>query len=206
MADLVSVHEGLVTVSCKHHYGSFWLTAELDSARSQEEADLMVADPPLYLAVRLADMLGFDLVKREGDGGGRDPWRHSGRDPKLQDPRHLARHQAQGAVHQVVYESETPSLPVSVCTTPGEPDLYCQTTVIARGTLPVSTETKPTEESSMNVQKMIRELLESQGCTILETKGIWYVTTPEGKVWDMTVPLGKADTPSSNGPGVPPTG
>ena len=40
----------------------------------------------------------------------------------------------------------------------------------------------------MNINQMIRDLLESKGCRIEEDVGIWTVTTPAGKKWDFTNP------------------
>ncbi len=41
----------------------------------------------------------------------------------------------------------------------------------------------------MNIKDMILELLKSNGCTIEESSGILFVETPEGKTWDMSVPM-----------------
>jgi len=44
---------------------------------------------------------------------------------------------------------------------------------------------------SMDINKGIRELLESKGCKIKEEVGIWTVETPEGETWDFTTPQKK---------------
>jgi hypothetical protein len=40
----------------------------------------------------------------------------------------------------------------------------------------------------MNVRKMIRDKLESEGCRIVEEVGIWTATTPAGELWNFTRP------------------
>lgn len=40
----------------------------------------------------------------------------------------------------------------------------------------------------MNIQNMIRDELESEGCRIVEEVGIWTVTTPTGELWNFTRP------------------
>jgi hypothetical protein len=42
---------------------------------------------------------------------------------------------------------------------------------------------------SLNVREEIFALLESKGCRLQQQVGILYVTTPDGEVWDMTVPM-----------------
>lgn len=42
----------------------------------------------------------------------------------------------------------------------------------------------------MNVRKRVYDLLTvHMGCDISERSGIWFITTPHGVEWDMTVPL-----------------
>ena len=41
----------------------------------------------------------------------------------------------------------------------------------------------------MDINKLLHDTLAAKGCTIETSYGIWYVTTPEGDVWDMTVPM-----------------
>jgi hypothetical protein len=42
----------------------------------------------------------------------------------------------------------------------------------------------------MNIRDMIYHLLTVlQKCKVQEVVGIWYVTTPQGEKWDMTVPM-----------------
>lgn len=41
----------------------------------------------------------------------------------------------------------------------------------------------------MDVNKLLGDALTNAGCKIETINGIWYVTTPEGRVWDMTVPI-----------------
>lgn len=46
---------------------------------------------------------------------------------------------------------------------------------------------------AVNVYEEIKGHLEDLGCTIWEgAPGIWYVKTPAGKVWDMTIPQVRA--------------
>lgn len=40
----------------------------------------------------------------------------------------------------------------------------------------------------MDVKQALYEWLTSRGCTFYEEVGILFVTTPDGVVWDMTVP------------------
>ncbi|REK56645.1 MAG: hypothetical protein DWQ49_09755 [Bacteroidetes bacterium] len=40
----------------------------------------------------------------------------------------------------------------------------------------------------MNVELLLKHYLEGNECSIEEVNGIWYITTPDGEVWDMTVP------------------
>lgn len=40
----------------------------------------------------------------------------------------------------------------------------------------------------MDINKMIRDKLESEGCRIVEEEGIWTVTTPIGELWNFTRP------------------
>lgn len=44
------------------------------------------------------------------------------------------------------------------------------------------------QEPKMDLNKSIRELLESRGCEIKEEAGIWTISTPEGEQWDFTNP------------------
>lgn len=41
----------------------------------------------------------------------------------------------------------------------------------------------------MNIRNAIEKMLENCGCAMREEAGIWYITTPYGEVWDMTVPM-----------------
>ncbi len=40
-----------------------------------------------------------------------------------------------------------------------------------------------------DVQKLLVKTLKENGCTINLRNGIWYIITPEEKVWTMTIPL-----------------
>jgi len=41
----------------------------------------------------------------------------------------------------------------------------------------------------VHVRQLVKEFLQSKGCTIEEDAGIWKITTPDGQFWDMTVPM-----------------
>jgi hypothetical protein len=41
----------------------------------------------------------------------------------------------------------------------------------------------------MNIREIVCAFLREVGCTVREEVGILYITTPDGTVWDMTVPL-----------------
>jgi hypothetical protein len=46
----------------------------------------------------------------------------------------------------------------------------------------------------MNIRDMIYHLLTHlQLCEVKEVGGIWYITTPRGEKWDMTVPKKRED-------------
>lgn len=61
----------------------------------------------------------------------------------------MVTHQSQNASYRLVYGVEEPQPPVFVCTTPDDQTIYCQTTVIARGKLPISTQAKSPNEDSL---------------------------------------------------------
>lgn len=43
--------------------------------------------------------------------------------------------------------------------------------------------------ADVDVNHELRSTLEKLGCSIVEADGIWWMRTPRGKMWDMTVPL-----------------
>ncbi len=55
--------------------------------------------------------------------------------------------------------------------------------VLEDGESPVSL-----EDLGYNIQKRIRTYLNEMGCEISEARGIWTVKTPDGVVWDFTIP------------------
>lgn len=51
-----------------------------------------------------------------------------------------------------------------------------------------------TPKSGLDIKSEICALLKKLNCTYEETAGIVYVTTPDGYVWDFTVPMERAHT------------
>lgn len=46
-----------------------------------------------------------------------------------------------------------------------------------------------TDNGKLNIKNEIKELLEQKlECEVEEDVGIWYISTPAGEKWDMTVP------------------
>lgn len=41
----------------------------------------------------------------------------------------------------------------------------------------------------MNLREELKAWLESKGCKVSMTAGIWFIIAPDGQEWDMTVPM-----------------
>lgn len=41
----------------------------------------------------------------------------------------------------------------------------------------------------MNLREELKAWLESKGCKVSMTAGIWFILDPDGQEWDMTVPM-----------------
>jgi len=51
----------------------------------------------------------------------------------------------------------------------------------------------------MDVQRELYEYLTSKGCTVTEDAGIWFIDTPDGVLWDMTVPEVNTESEQEDG-------
>jgi len=54
--------------------------------------------------------------------------------------------------------------------------------------LPARLMLRPKTPFGMNLKEEVHLFLQNMGCKISEAAGIWEIATPDGGLWDMTVP------------------